>query len=128
MHQSLDVSSKLIALGKCRSQPAQLPLAYLIDVGNEAVVDPVASPSRFHHTGIAKNSELARRVRLRKAQGCFKVADAQLTMREQRHDAQASHISQRLEQTRGGMDIQFSSGRAHSNITIHEYRDASTAF
>ena len=71
--------------------------AVLVLLSCQPVVDPFVPSLVRDDAGGTQQTEVPRRIRLRQIERLFDMTDAQLAVREQRNDAQAHVIAERLE-------------------------------
>jgi hypothetical protein len=107
LEQARDIDAQDLAVSEALHEAAQEPLAVLICLRQEPVVDPRPVAPVLHDSGGAQHREVARYIRLRQAERLLQVADAQFTVREERDDAQTRLVAERLEQAGDGLDLEL---------------------
>lgn len=106
LQQVLDVRVQSTVRSQRLDQGPQLAFAVCVLLVGEAVVDPAELAPRLHDPRSAKETELPRRVGLGEPERGFDMADAQLTVRQEGHDAQPRLVSERLEEAGDGLHVQ----------------------
>lgn len=97
-----------------------MALAVRIDLGSEAVVDPVPLPSGLDDPGRPQHGEVPRGVGLRQAERLLDVADAEFVVSKEGEYAKPSLIAQGLEKPGNATNV-GQSARLHNNILIFYY-------
>ena len=92
----------------------------------ERVVHPCPISAAVHDAGMLQDRELPRRVRLAEIQRMLEVAYAQLTVREQRDDADPCLVTEGTKHLRQGTNVEGGRAGEHKRI-YHDVCMSSTS-